>query len=113
MKDSWEDSLVLAIVRGEKAVIFFEFVWRQSIQSWYPCTVLVDSQIVDVAVANSNDKVYFLWKIHVIYYWQMNVIWFTVAGEDSYQEWTKDPSNAQLVSAWKRIYGKTFIQEVS
>jgi hypothetical protein len=43
----------------------------------------------------------------------MNAIWFTVAGEDSYQEWTKDPSNAQLVSAWKRIYGKTFIQEVS
>jgi hypothetical protein len=26
VKDSWEDSLVLAIVRGEKAVIFFEFV---------------------------------------------------------------------------------------
>ncbi len=36
-----------------------------------------------------------------------------VAGEDSYQEWTKDPSIAQLVSAWKQIYGKTFIQEVS
>jgi hypothetical protein len=34
-------------------------------------------------------------------------------GEDSYQEWTKYPSNAQLVSAWKQIYGKTFIQEVS
>jgi hypothetical protein len=43
----------------------------------------------------------------------MNAIWFTVAGEDSYQEWTKYPSNAQLVSAWKWIYGKTFIQEVS
>jgi hypothetical protein len=43
----------------------------------------------------------------------MNVFWFTVAGEDSYQEWTKDPSNSQLVSAWKRIHGKTFIQEVS
>jgi hypothetical protein len=28
----------------------------------------------------------------------MNAIWFTVAGEDSYQEWTKYPSNAQLVS---------------
>jgi hypothetical protein len=26
VKDSWEDSLVLAIVRGEKAVICFEFV---------------------------------------------------------------------------------------
>jgi hypothetical protein len=43
----------------------------------------------------------------------MNAIWFTVGGEDSYQEWTKYPSNVQLVSAWKRIYGKTFIQEVS
>ncbi len=113
MKESQEDRLVLAIVRGEKAVIFFEFVWRQSIQSWYPCTVLVDSQIVDAAVENSNDKVYLLWKIHVIYYWQTNAIWFTVGGEDSYQEWTKYPSNAQLVSAWKLIYGKTFIQEVS
>jgi hypothetical protein len=40
----------------------------------------------------------------------MNAIWFTVAGED--QEWTKYPSNAQFVSAWKWIYGKTFIQEV-
>jgi hypothetical protein len=29
----------------------------------------------------------------------MNAIWFTVGGEDSYQEWTKYPSNAQLVSA--------------
>jgi len=113
VKDSQEDTLVLAIVRGEKAVIFFEFVWRQSIQSWYPCTVLVDSQIVDPAAENSHDKVYLLWKICVIYYWQMNAIWFTVAGEDTYQEWTKYPSNAQLVSAWKQIYGKTFIQEVS
>jgi hypothetical protein len=43
----------------------------------------------------------------------MNAIWFTVAGEDSYQGWTKYPSNAQFVSAWKLIYGKTFIQEVS
>jgi len=44
----------------------------------------------------------------------MNAIWFTVAGEDSYQEWTKYPSNAELVSAWKWSYGKTFfIQEVS
>ncbi len=60
MKDSQEDSLVLAIVRGEKAVIFFEFVRRQSIQSWYPCTVLVDSQIVDAAAENSHDKVYLL-----------------------------------------------------
>jgi hypothetical protein len=113
VKESQEDSLVLAIVRGEKAVIFFEFVWRQSIQSWYPCTVLVDSQLVDAVAENSNDKVYPLWKIHVIYYWEMNAIWFTVGGEDSYQEWTKYPSNAQLVSAWKLISGKTFIQEVS
>jgi hypothetical protein len=60
VKDSQEDSLVLAIVRGEKAVIFFEFVSRQSIQSWYACTVLVDSQIVDAAAENSNDKVYLL-----------------------------------------------------
>jgi hypothetical protein len=43
----------------------------------------------------------------------MNAIWFTVPGEDSYQEWTKYPSNAQLVSAWKQIYGMSFIQEVS
>jgi len=43
----------------------------------------------------------------------MNAIWFIVAGEDSYQKWTKYPSNAQFVSAWKQIYGKTFIQEVS
>ncbi len=80
VKESQEDSLVVAIVRGEKAVICFEFVWRQSIQSWYPCTVLVDSQIVDAAGENSNDKVYLLWKIHVIYYWQMNAIWFTAGG---------------------------------
>jgi hypothetical protein len=83
VKDSQEDSLVLAIVRGEEAVIFFELVWRQSIQSWYPCTVLVDSQIVDAAAENSHDKVCLLWKIHVIYYWQMDAIWFTVAGKDN------------------------------
>jgi hypothetical protein len=29
--------------------------------------VLVDSQIVDAAGENSIDKVYLLWKIHVIY----------------------------------------------
>ncbi|CAM6033448.1 unnamed protein product [Sphagnum compactum] len=38
--------------------------------------------------------------------WEDSLVLAIVRGEDSYQEWTKDPSNAQLVSAWKRVYGR-------